>query len=216
MKDELEGRAAVYEAEPDPALKRNKAAALIGCLAGHIQLLPAFKNSNALVPVKDMLIFLHSLEEGSGHPWAKPVNFGGTNRETLAETEVRIWVVLGVWTLIEGGWKANKAYKFLADALTKSGRHPPGKEKSHRTVQRWFRAYRNRTDDRLAIVDRHIENFWRNMPCPHDQTMYDCNTTASGKCDQWSAMAERFASQVLSLPSHRDWFVTGSKNEPLA
>ncbi|MEY4473359.1 MAG: hypothetical protein RL671_1663 [Pseudomonadota bacterium] len=150
---ELKSRLEVYEAETDWELKRNKAAAYIGCIAGHLQELPPFAGKDLLVPVKDLIIFVKALEDGSGHPWAKPTNFGGTNAETAAETEVRVWVVMGIWALLEGGYPRNWAYKRLAKAMTASGRGRKGKPFSHRNVQRWWLDYEHRRDRRLEAVD---------------------------------------------------------------
>lgn len=214
--EELRLRLDVYEAEQDFDLKRNKAAAYVGCLADHLQQLPPFKGTDLLVPLKDILIFVSALESGSGHPWAKPVNFGGTNAETVAETEVRVWVVMGVWSLLEGGYRPNRAYKYLARAMTESGRGRKGKPFSHRTVQRWWLDYAKRRDRRLEAVDRHIHKYWAAMPCPHGHKMFDCPSTPSRRCSQWLGVAEQFAARALKVANFRDWFISPSKNEPLA
>lgn len=215
LADEMRARLEVYEAESNFELKRNKAAAYLGRLSDHLQQLPPFKSTDLLVPIKDLLIFIHSLESGSGHPWAKPQNFGGTNAETVAETEVRIWVVMGVWSLIEGGYRANAAYKFLAQAMTASGRGRKGKTFSHRNVQRWWLAYAKRTDPRLDRVDQHITNYWAAMPCPHGHKMFDCPSSENLRCSEWRAVAEEFAAKSLKVANFRDWFISPSKNEPL-
>lgn len=206
---ELEQRIKIYDAEPDVELKRNKAAAYMGSIAGHLQEIPPFKGTDLLVPLKDLLIFIHSLESGSGHPWAKPNNFGGTNSETVAETEVRIWVVMGVWSLLEGGYRKNQAYKYMANAMTESGRTSKGRPFSHRNVQRWWLDYEFQRDDRLAKVQGHIENYWAEMPCPHGQLMFHCTSNGNGiRCANWRLVAEEFASNALKVANFRDWFVS--------
>lgn len=214
LEAELRQRFEIYEAEPDFELKRNRAAAYIGCIAAHLQILPPFKGKDLLVPIKDLLIWVKALEDGSGHPWSKARNFGGSNSETAAETEVRVWVVMGVWSLLQGGYKPNRAYKVLAKAMTDSGRGRKGKPFSPRNVQRWWLAYEQQTDPRLAVVDRHIENYWASMPCPHGHTMNACPTTADNRCAEWPAVALEFASNAVTLPGFRDWFISTSKNEP--
>lgn len=207
---DLTHRIAAYESETDADLKRNKAAGYIGCIAGHLGLLPAFRNNDLLMPIKDLLIFMHALEHGgSGHPWTKPVNYGGTNAETLAETEVRVWVVMGVWSLLEGGYSKNKAYKYLARAMTESGRTSKGQPYSHRNIQRWWLAYENGTDPRLEKVQEHIENYWAKMPCPHGRRMYECGSRPdSRRCAAWRGVAEEFAANALKVANFRDWFVS--------
>lgn len=206
---ELEQRAKDYDAETDVELKRNKAASYIGCIAGHLQQIPPFEGTDLLSPIKDILIFIHSLEGGSGHPWAKPTNFGGSNAETIAETEVRIWVVMGVWSLLEGGYGKNQAYKYMAKVMTASGRTSHGKPFSHRNIQRWWLDYEYQRDDRLSKVQWRIENYWAEMPCPHGQLMYECDSDGNGnRCADWRLVAELFASQALSIPNFRDWFIS--------
>ena len=212
---ELRARLDVYEAETDFELKRNKAAAYIGCLADHFQQLPPFKGTDLLVPLKDLIIFIKALEDGSGHPWTKARNFGGTNAETAAETEVRVWAVMGVWSLLEGGYRKNAAYKFMARAMTDSGRGRNGKPFSHSNIKRWWLDYEFKRDRRLEVVDRHIQNYWAAMPCPHGHKMYGCHSTATLRCSEWLAVAEEFASKSLQVANFRDWFVSPSKNEPL-
>lgn len=213
---ELQLRVAAYEAEPDFELKRNKAGNYIGAIAGFLQELPPFKGKDLLVPIKDLIIWIKALEDGSGHPWTKARNFGGTNAETAAETEVRVWVVMGVWSLLEGGYRRNQAYKRLANSLTKSGRTRKGKPFPHRTVQRWWLAYEHKRDSRLEVVDRHIRRYWAEMECPHGRGMFDCPSTAEGRCAAWREVSEEFADRALSVPVFRDWFISLSKNEPSA
>lgn len=213
---ELRVRIDAYEAEPDWELKRNKAGNYIGTMAGYLQELPPFKGKDLLVPIKDLLIWIKALEDGSGHPWTKARNFGGSNAETAAETEVRIWVIMGVWSLLEGGYRRNQAYKRLANALSASGRGKRGKPFPHRTVQRWWLAYELKRDPRLEVVDRHIQRYWAEMECPHGQRMFECSSTAGGRCSAWRAVSEEFADRALSVPVFRDWFISSSKNEPSA
>lgn len=215
LESDLVHRIEMYEAETDWELKRNKAAAYIGCIAGHLQELPALKGWDLMVPVKDILIWVKALEDGSGHPWTKARNFGGSNAETAAETEVRVWVVMGVWSLLEGGYGRNKAYKILAKAMTESGRGRKGKPFSHRNIQRWWLAYELKRDRRLEIVDRHIQNYWAKMPCPHGHSMYDCPSSANRRCSEWSGVAFEFASKAVTKTGFRDWFISPSKNELL-
>jgi len=198
-----------YDAETDVELKRNTAAAYAGCIAGHLQQIPPFDGTDLLVPIKDIVIFIHSLESGSGHPWAKPNNVGGTNAETIAETEVRIWVLMGVWSLLEGGYPKNQAYKYMAKAMTESGRTSRGKPFSHRNIQRWWLDYEYQRDNRLSKVQWHIENYWAKMPCPHGQLMYKCSSDGNGvRCANWRLVAEQFASEALSVANFRDWFIS--------
>lgn len=210
----LRQRLEAYEAETDWELKRNKAAAYVGCIAGYLQELPPFKGKDLLVPIKDLLIWVKALEDGSGHPWSKARNFGGSNAETAAETEVRVWVVMGVWSLLEGGYRRNQAYRILAKAMTDSGRGRKGKPFSPSNVKRWWLAYEHKRDRRLEIVDRHIQDYWAAMPCPHGKTMYDCPSTANRRCSEWAVVAHEFASKAVTLPGFRDWFISPPKNEP--
>ncbi|MCA1748626.1 MAG: hypothetical protein LC634_03535 [Sphingomonadales bacterium] len=206
---DLRIRLTEYETEYDWDRKRNKAAAYIGCIAVHLRELPHIKGTDAMVPIKDLIVFIQALESGSGHPWAKARNFGGTNAETAAETEVRVWVVMGVWSLLEGGYRKTDAYRYLAKAL-----HESGRKKSWRTVQRWWRAYESKSDPRLEIVDHHIQDYWAKMPCPHGFHMYQCKISSDGRCREWRAVAEQFASRALSIANFRDWFASPSLNEP--
>lgn len=214
---EIETRSQIYEVEPDFALKRNKAANIIGCIAGHLQEHPAFAKSDCLLPVKDALIFFHSLEEGSGHPWAKATNVGGTNSETAAETEVRTWIVVGVWLLTAGGYGQTAAYRFMADVMTKRGRrsqktdgtgHAIEQPFSFRNVQRWWLAYSDGSDKRLRKVDQHIAHYWARAVCPHGNTMLNCPTRPDGRCSEWLPIAEDFASRALLEANFRDWFIS--------
>jgi hypothetical protein len=213
---ELRHRVEIYEAESDFELKRNKAAAYVGAIAHFLQQLPPFKGKDLLVPIKDLLIFVKALEDGSGHPWAKARNFGGSNAETAAETEVRVWVVMGVWSLLEGGYRRNQAYRMLAKSMTDSGRGRKGKAFSPRNVQRWWLAYEQKRDRRLEVVDRHIQDYWAKMACPHGATMYECPSTQEGRCSEWRAVATEFAQRALLVARFRDWFISPSKNEPVS
>lgn len=205
---ELEERALAYESELDVQRKRVQAAHIVGCIAAYLKLIPAFRGSDCLLPVKDVLVFLHALDSGSGHPWAKPVNFGGTNRETKAETEVRVWVVMGVWMLMEAGYRPNAAYKYMANVMTVSGRRSKGGPFSHNNVKRWWHMYQNGGDERLQKVNEHIRDFWGQIPCIHGFSLPECQSSGGGRCVEMRATAESFASMALSHTELRDWFVS--------
>uniref|UniRef100_UPI003F71CA55 hypothetical protein n=1 Tax=Shinella sp. TaxID=1870904 RepID=UPI003F71CA55 len=49
-------RQAVYDAEPDPLLKRNKAGGMLAVVIGSLLELPSFKNDTAHLPLKDLMI----------------------------------------------------------------------------------------------------------------------------------------------------------------
>ena len=207
--EDMEQCTETYEDESDPEVKRHLATEFIGRISTHLHSLPPFTAGDILAPIKDMQIFVFSLESGSGHPWAKAKNFGGTNKETLAETEVRMWAILGVWSLLEGGHGKNQAYKHMAKIMTDSGRTSKGKPFSHRNIQRWWLAYEYGRDNRFEGMREVAEGYWVDMPCPHGELMYRCSSDPTNhKCTAWPEVSMIFAKQSLNIANFRDWFIS--------
>ena len=131
---------AVYDAESDPFLKRNKAEAMLGLVISSLLELPAFKDDSVHLPLKDLMIFLSDLDRGREHPWSTPVNFGGTNITTTAQAELKMWVRAAFAVLKENGFKPVEAYRRIASGLTKSGRSGRnGNPVRWQLVQGWCR-----------------------------------------------------------------------------
>ena len=115
-------RQAIYDAEPDQLLRRNKAGGMLGLVISSLMEMPAFKNDSVHLPLKDLMIFLSDLDRGRDHPWSAPFNFGGTNTTTTAQGELKVWVRAACGVLKENGFKPVEAYRHIASGLTKSGR----------------------------------------------------------------------------------------------
>ena len=134
----LSERYAIYEQENDLLLRRNKAAAMLGQVISSLLSLPPFKNDTAHLALKDLLIFLSDLDKGRDHPWSAPVNFGGTNITTTAQSELKIWVRAACGVLKANGFKPVEAYRRIASGLTTSGRRGRrGNAVRWQTVQTW-------------------------------------------------------------------------------
>ena len=134
----LSERYAIYEQEHDLLLRRNKAAAMLGQVISSLLSLPLFKNDKAHLALKDLLIFLSDLDKGRDHPWSAPVNFGGTNITTTAQSELKIWVRAACGVLKGNGFKPVPAYRRIACGLTTSGRTGRGGNAVRwQTVQTW-------------------------------------------------------------------------------
>jgi hypothetical protein len=202
--ERMRRRAEIYELEPDPLLRRNKAIAMVGDISAFLKDLPGVQNSD-LFPLKDLMIFSEDLDHGRSHPWAQPVNVGGTNYESVAQTEIRQWVILTSLTLIESGYGAKEADQKITALLAASGR-----EVAWRTVQRWRLAFKRGDDPRLARVQQRYDEFWNNLGCAHGALQRACPASGGGRCTAFTPrqIAEEFAKWAFTLPKFRDWFIS--------
>ncbi len=192
-------RQAVYDAESDPLLKRNKAGGMLGLVISSLMELPAFRNSSVHLPLKDLMIFLSDLDRGRDHPWSAPVNFGGTNITTTAQGELKIWVRAAFGVLTSNGFKPVEAYRHLAAGLTKSGRSGRnGKPVRWQLVQSWCLERETKHDARIR---QKLERWWSD---------FRTQTGAIHIVDDWGKpvaekeLAGRFADLCWTLPHLRD------------
>jgi hypothetical protein len=197
-------RRAIYEAETDPLLKRNKAGGMLGQIIHSLLELPAFKDDSVHLPLKDLMIFLSDLDRGRDHPWSKPVNFGGTNITTTAKKELKIWIRAVYGVLTKSGLKPVEAYRRIAAGLTASGR-TGRKEKPVRwqQIQTWCLEVENPYEQ--AIREK-VELWWLD---------FRAHTAGIKVVDQWGKpaperdIAGRFADICWSLPHLRDRSFSG-------
>jgi hypothetical protein len=202
LTERLRARASVYEEEPDPLLRRNKAIAFVAEISTFLKAMPGIKDSD-LYPLKDLFIFSQDLDHGRSHPWSHPVSVGGTNYESAAKTEVRIWVVLTALVLIEAGYRPKAADQKVSQLLNASGR-----EVGWRTIQRWRLAHEKGDDPRLGKVQDRYDQFWANLDCPHGSKMKACQASGGDRCIFFGQVAEEFARWAFRLPAFRDWFIS--------
>lgn len=204
---ELAERQAVYNAEPDPLLKRNKAGSMLATLLGSLLELPAFKNDSVHLPLKDVLIFLADLDRGRDHPWAAPVNFGGTNVTTASKSELKIWVRGAFHILTESGFKPVEAYRHIADGLTASGRTGrKGNSVRWQQVQTWCREREMKRDE---AIRQKLEAWWSDYQTSQQPaSIANVNMNVQMK----KQMAGHFADLCWSLPHLRDRSFSGESD----
>jgi hypothetical protein len=197
-------RQAVYDAECDPLLKRNKAGGMLGLVISSLLELPAFKNDSVHLPLKDLMIFLSDLDRGRDHPWSAPVNFGGTNITTTAQGELKRWVRAACGVLRENGFRAVEAYRRIASGLTDSGRSGRnGNPVRWQRVQAWCLEGESPRDQH---VREKVQRWW---------TDFRTHTAAINIVDDQDRpvtereIAGRFADRCWSLPHLRDQSVSG-------
>lgn len=198
--ERLRARASEYATILDPSLKRNRSIAMVAEIVGFLKAVPGIRDSD-LYPLKDLFIFSEDLDHGRSHPWAKPVSVGGTNFESVAKTEIRIWAVIACLALIEADWKPKAAVVRVAQHLRESGR-----PYNWRTVQKWYLACIQETDPRLARARQRHDETWRAMPCRHGGTQWNCPSAAGAHCADFPELAERFARWSFEKTTFRDWF----------
>lgn len=198
-------RQAVYDAECDPLLKRNKAGGMLGLVISSLLELPAFKNDSVHLPLKDLMIFLSDLDRGRDHPWSAPVNFGGTNITNTAQGELKIWVRAACGVLRQNGFKPVEAYRRIANGLTDSGRSGRnGKPVRWQRVQAWCLESETERDHQIR---EKLQRWWAD---------FRTNTAAINVVDDWGRpvaereIAGRFADLCWSLPHLRDRSVSGA------
>lgn len=197
-------RQAVYDAEGDPLLKRNKAGGMLGLVISSLLELPAFKNDSVHLPLKDLMIFLSDLDRGRDHPWSAPVNFGGTNITNTAQGELKIWVRAAFGVLKENGFKPVEAYRRIANGLTESGRSGRnGNPVRWQRVQAWCLEGEAPRDQHIR---EKVQRWW---------TDFRANTATINIVDDRGRpatereIAGRFADLCWSLPHLRDRSVSG-------
>ncbi len=206
LHERLTIRAANYEAETDILFRRNKAAGMLGEVMHALQILPPFGAGSAHLPIKDLLIFFADLDLGRSHPWAKPVNFGGTNATTTAQRELRQWAVAVVHVLWMAGHSLSEAYRVTARAMTDSKRSgKSGNPISWRSVQQWYRGTERPLD---TVVGARLAQWWQTAPCAHDELVTNCRTGPWNTriCIDSKQVAEALARVVFALPNLRDRF----------
>lgn len=200
----LEKRQADYEFESDQLVRRNKAALMLGFVIESIRELPAFKDPSSYMALKDLLIFLSDLDRGRSHPWAAPVNFGGTNITTTAQGELKLWIRATYSLLIGNGFRAVEAYRHIAAGLNKSGRTARnGSQISWRHVQRFCLDPGNKMDSRIRIK---LGAWWLEF-----QEAYNSEERLSHKRRLGSdkVLVGKFADKLWSLDHLRDRFFSG-------
>ena len=138
LREKLIEKSTEYSTLSDEQLKRNKAGAALGVIIEALAELPALQDLHLRLPLKDLLIFLNDLDNGRNHPWATPVNFGGTNLATTAQKELRVWVMIVFRLLSKEGMKTTAAYRHIAHGLSKQGRtNREGGPMRWQQVQNW-------------------------------------------------------------------------------
>ncbi len=195
----LAHRAEVYEQEPDPALRRNKAAAMVGEIVAALVEVPG-ATVNMVLPLKDLLIFSEDMDNGVRHPWSRP-SAGGTSIESFAKTELRRWAVVVYLALRDAGLSATAAYRHTAQVFVTSGR-----DITWRGVQGWVRAYQNGIDRRLSGVRGTYLEHWASVTCPHGASITECPIGSDRKCAMVESLGLQFAIWVATLPHLRDRF----------
>jgi hypothetical protein len=198
-------RQAVYDAEADLLLKRNKAGAMLALVISSLLELPAFKNASLHLPLKDLLIFLSDLDRGRDHPWSAPVNVGGTNITTTAQAELKTWVRAACGVLNANGFKPVEAYRRIASGLSGSGRSGrQGGPVRWQRVQAWCLETETPRDQR---VREKLEGWWADVRA---------NTAEINIVNDWGKpvpekeIAGKFADLCWSLPHLRDRSVSGA------
>ncbi len=195
-------RQAVYDAEADPLLKRNKAGGMLGQVISCLLELPAFKNASVHLPLKDLLIFLSDLDRGRDHPWSAPVNFGGTNITTTAQGELKIWVRAACAVLMANGFKPVEAYRRIASGLSESGRSGrKGGPVRWQRVQAWCLEAETPHNQR---VREKLEVWWAEFRAREINIVDDW-----GKPVPEKEIAGKFADLCWSLQHLRDRSVSG-------
>lgn len=202
---ELAERQAVYDAETDPLLKRNKAGGMLATLLGSLLELPAFKNESVHLPLKDLLIFLADLDRGRDHPWAAPVNFGGTNVTTASKSELKIWVRAAFHILTDSGFKPVEAYRHIADGLTASGRTGrKGNSVRWQQVQTWCLEQETKRDE---VIRQKLQAWWSDY-----LTSQPLGVGAGKNVQLKKQIAGHFANLCWSLPHLRDRSFSGESD----
>ena len=201
---EMSERQANYEAEPEVLLKRNKAGGMLAVVVHSLMELPAFENSSAHLPLKDLLIFLSDLDKGRDHPWSAPINFGGTNITATAQAELKLWVRAAFCVLKESGLKPVEAYRRIAFGLTRSGRTGrQGKPIRWQRVQAW--CLETETPNGRDVREK-MERWWLSFRAdPNRIKVVD----SSGNLVRVTELAGQFSDLVWSLPHLRDRSVSG-------
>ncbi|MBA4308081.1 MAG: hypothetical protein C0429_15225 [Sphingopyxis sp.] len=197
-------RQAIYDAESDALLKRNKAGGMLGLVVLSLLELPAFRNDSVHLPLKDLMIFLSDLDRGRDHPWSAPVNFGGTSITNTAQSELKVWVRAAYGVLRENGFRPVEAYRRIANGLTSNGRSGRnGRPVRWQKVQTWCLEAEALRDEQVKDT---VQRWW---------TDFRANTAAINIVDDWSQpvaereVAGRFADLCWSLPHLRDRSVSG-------
>lgn len=192
-------RQAIYDAEGDPLLKRNKAAAMLGLVLSSLMAFPNFKNDSVHLSLKDLLIFLADLDRGRDHPWAAPVNFGGTNITTSAQRELKIWVRAAFGVLANSGYKPVEGYRRIASGLTASGRTGrSGRPVRWQTVQTWCLEGETEND---GMIRARLEQWWADF---REQSATFNVVDHHGQPVATRDIAGKFADMCWSLPHLRD------------
>lgn len=198
-------RQAIYDAEPNVLLKRNRAAAMLGDVITSLLELPAFREESPYLALKDLMIFLSDLDRGRDHAWSAPINFGGTNITTTAQSELKIWVRGAFGVLKASGFKTVDAYRRIAAGLTKSGRSGRnGSAVRWQLVQAWCL---ERETFRDEAVRKKIEKWWADFQIGSADL---CVVDRSGKPVPVSELAGCFADQCWTIPHLRDRSFSGA------
>jgi hypothetical protein len=188
-----------YDAETDIVVKRIKAAGVLGQVVRSLLELPPFRNESVHLPLKDLLIFLSDLDRGRAHPWAAPVNFGGTSATTTARSELKIWVRAAFAVLRANEFKPVEAYRRIAAGLTKSGRAGRGGEPVRwQLVQAWCREAETQHD---RNVREKLEAWWVDF---RSENFSNRPVDGLGKPIPEKEIAGRFADLCWSLQHLRD------------
>lgn len=197
-------RQAIYEAESDTLLKRNKAGGMLGLVISSLLELPAFKNDSVHLPLKDLMIFLSDLDRGRDHPWSAPLNFGGTNITTTAQGELKTWVRAAFGVLTQSGFKPVEAYRRIANGLTDSGRSGRnGKPVRWQRVQAWCLEAEAPRDQHVKEM---VQRWWTDFRAA---TASPKVVDHRGRPVAEREIAGRFVDLCWSLPHLRDRSVSG-------
>ncbi|OYW21982.1 MAG: hypothetical protein B7Z43_08730 [Sphingomonas sp. 12-62-6] len=172
----LQDRVATYEKASAAALRRKNAAHMLAEVVKGLEVVPGITPA-MLMPFKDLQIFVADLERGRRHPWSAPISVGGTNQESVAETELRIWTIIVAMVLIDAGFARKKAYQKIEAAAASTGREMPW-----RTIQRWLLECERGSDPRLDMVRQRFDQFWVQLECRHGGLAHRCPESGGGNC----------------------------------
>jgi hypothetical protein len=195
---QLKGRRAKFDSETSADGQRHQAALMISDIVVALQRLPDLSDLD-LSPLKNTLMMFNDLEGGRAHPWSTPTNFGGTNRQTSAGMEMRLWVTMAQLVLIPVLSSGRAADKVVQAHLAATGR-----TYSLKTLEKWRKEFNDRHDARLRHVDKLLAEHWDSVRCKHGSNPLHCTTVDGEPCPDGKRLALAFAEWAIRTPSFQD------------
>jgi hypothetical protein len=210
----LSALSSVYSTDCDINRRREVAGTMIGIMTLCLQRLGVFGDFSTAdpAPTIDVLQMLRDLNRGRRHPWSEPAKVGGSSIETTGDREIRLWSLVAMTVLKQGGHASKAAYILVAGALSAAGvtgRQSPTGQFPYQTVQRWWLSFSKepgRDEDRVSFASKH---FWETADCPHSPIALSCSFSDGEPCMPRSKISEMVLRQDGSLAGVAAGFRSG-------